>query len=72
MGLVNAAIILKNPKEDKIKAMEVEALVDSGALHLCIPEKVAIQLNLKELYKKDVTTADGKEHLCSKELHNGK
>ena len=64
MGLVNATIILRNPKEDEIKEMEVEALVDSGALHLCIPEKVAIQLNLKELYKRDVTTADGKEHLC--------
>lgn len=64
MGLVNATIILKNPKEDKIREMEVEALVDSGALHLCIPEKVAIQLNLEELYKREVTTADGKEHLC--------
>lgn len=28
MGLVNATIILKNPKEDKIKEMGVEALVD--------------------------------------------
>ena len=64
MGLVNATIILKNPKESEIREMEVEALVDSGALHLCIPEKVAIQLNLKELYKREVTTADGKEHLC--------
>ncbi|MBI4721418.1 MAG: clan AA aspartic protease [Candidatus Stahlbacteria bacterium] len=64
MGLVKATIILRNPKEDEIKEMEVEALVDSGALHLCIPEKVAIQLNLKELYKRDVTTADGKEYLC--------
>ena len=59
------SVIKLKEREDKIKAMEVEALVDSGALHLCIPEKVAIQLNLKELYKKDVTTADGKEHLCS-------
>jgi len=64
MGLVNARIILNNPKEGEMKNMEVDALVDSGALHLCIPERVAIQLNLKELYKREVTTADGKEHLC--------
>lgn len=38
--------------------------LNSGALHLCIPEKIALQLNLKELYKRKVTTADGKEHLC--------
>ncbi len=65
MGLVNAKIILRNPKEKVLKEMEVNALVDTGALHLCIPEKIAIQLNLKELYKREVITADGKEHLCS-------
>lgn len=64
MGLVNTRIILNNPKESEMKYMEVDALVDSGALHLCIPERIAIQLNLKELYKREVTTADGKEHLC--------
>ncbi len=65
MGLVHATIILRNPKEDGFKGMEVNSLVDSGSLHLCIPERVAIQLDLKELYKREVTTADGKEHLCS-------
>ena len=64
MGLINANIILKNPKEDKFKEIEVSALVDSGSLHLCIPERIAIQLDLKELYKREVTTADGKKHLC--------
>ncbi|MCK4312078.1 MAG: clan AA aspartic protease [Candidatus Cloacimonetes bacterium] len=65
MGLITAKIILKNPKETELNEMEVDTLVDSGALHLCIPEKIAIQLNLKELYKREVVTADGKEHLCS-------
>ncbi|HEO65874.1 MAG TPA: clan AA aspartic protease [Spirochaetes bacterium] len=64
MGLVKAKITLRNPKQDELREMEVEALVDTGALHLCIPEHIANQLNLKELYKRDVTTADGKEHLC--------
>ncbi|MGR3178603.1 MAG: clan AA aspartic protease [Candidatus Anammoxibacter sp.] len=65
MGIVRAGIILKNPKQDKLKEIEVDALVDTGALHLCIPERVALQLGLVELYKREVTTADGKEHLCS-------
>lgn len=64
MGLIYATIILRNPKEDAFKEMTLNALVDSGSLHLCIPERVAIQLDLKELYKREVTTADGKEHLC--------
>jgi len=64
MGLISATIVLRNPKEEEFKEMELDVLVDKGALHLCIPEKIAIQLNLKELYKRDVTTADGREHLC--------
>jgi len=33
-------------------------------LHLCIPEHIAIQLELEELYKREVTKADGDRHLC--------
>ena len=44
MGLVHAKLILKNPRNTKIKPVEVEALVDSGALHLRIPEHLRIQL----------------------------
>ena len=65
MGLIKTKIILKNPKETELNEMEVDTLVDSGALHLCIPEKIAIQLNLRELYKRELVTANGKEHLCS-------
>ncbi|MEZ5582791.1 MAG: clan AA aspartic protease [Candidatus Competibacteraceae bacterium] len=43
---------------------EGQGSADTGALHLCIPEHVAIQLELEELYKGEVTTADGKKHLC--------
>ncbi len=65
MGLIKTKIILKNPKKEELEEMEVDTLVHSGALHLYIPEKIAIQLNLDELYKREVVTADGKEHLCS-------
>lgn len=63
MGLITARIELSNPRNSGIKPMTVKSLVDTGSLHLCIPEHVAIQLELEELYKREVTTADGKKHL---------
>ena len=63
MGLVTAEIILKNPREKDLKALKVKALADSGAVHLCIPEHVRIQLKLEELDKKEVTLADGEKKL---------
>ncbi|MBI3815086.1 MAG: clan AA aspartic protease [Nitrospinae bacterium] len=59
MGLVNAKIILKNPRVKKLKPLEVDVLVDSGATHLCIPEHIQIQLKLEEIDKKEVILADG-------------
>ena len=59
MGLVHAKIILKNPRDAKIKPVEIEALVDSGALHLCIPKHLQIQLKLEANDQKEVILADG-------------
>src|SRR3989338_6322463 len=63
MGLVTAKISLKNPREKKLKILEENALVDSGAVHLCIPEHIKIQLKLEEIDKKEVTLADGSRKL---------
>ncbi len=63
MGLIGAEIELSNPRDHEIKPIQVKSLVDTGSLHLCIPEHVAIQLKLEELYKREVTTADGRKHL---------
>ncbi len=63
MGLVNAKIILRNPRVKKLKPLEVDVLVDSGAVHLCIPEHVQIQLKLEEIDKKEVILADGERKL---------
>lgn len=63
MGLVHAKIILKNPRNSKIKPVEIEALADSGALHLCIPVHLQIQLKLKEIEKKEVALADGSKKM---------
>lgn len=39
------------------------ALVDTGALHLCLPEHLAIQLGLPELEKREVTLSNGHKQL---------
>lgn len=64
MGLIYADLLLANPRKPELKPMQVRALADSGALHLCIPKHIAIQLELDELYSREVTTADGSKHLC--------
>lgn len=64
MGLIYASIELDNPGDNGIKKVQVDnALVDTGAVHLCIPEELQIQLGLKEVYKREIRTADGKSHL---------
>ncbi|MBF8276229.1 MAG: clan aspartic protease, family, partial [Candidatus Brocadiaceae bacterium] len=63
MGLVNTKIKLKNPRKPDLEPVEVDALADTGSVHLCIPEHIRIQLQLEEIDKKDVTLADGSERL---------
>ena len=38
----------------------MRVLADSGAVHLCIPEHIAIQLQLRELEQREVILADGR------------
>jgi clan AA aspartic protease len=64
MGLIHAKIALRNPRDAGLRPVETDALVDTGALHLCLPEHVALQLKLEELYQREVTTADGSRRLC--------
>ncbi len=59
MGLFNGHLILKNPRLPELEGMEVNALVDTGAVHLCIPEHVRIQLRLEPIEDEEVTLADG-------------
>ncbi len=59
MGLVYADIDLKNPRDPELKGISVSALVDTGAITLCIPKHVAVQLALEAIEQRAVTTADG-------------
>jgi len=59
MGLVSGSVLLRNPRLPELGAVEVDALADTGALHLCIPEQVRARLQLEAIAEKDVTLADG-------------
>lgn len=59
MGLVNAKILLKNPRQPEVAAVEIDALADTGANQLCIPERIRAQLRLAEIGRKEVVLADG-------------
>lgn len=56
-------LTLSNPVRRDLHSLEVRALADTGAVHLCIPEHVAIQLGLEEQEQREVTLADGSKRL---------
>jgi clan AA aspartic protease len=63
MGLTRSPLRLANARRPELAPIEVPALADTGSLHLCIPEHVAIQLQLDELEKREITLADGSKQL---------
>jgi clan AA aspartic protease len=63
MGIIRAEIELANPTRADLKPLSVDALVDTGAMTICIPEHVAVQLALKQIETREVTTADEKSHV---------
>ena len=48
MGITHPTITLGNPVKRDLAPLEVNALADAEALHLCIPQHMAIQLDLQE------------------------
>ena len=60
MGHVFADIALSNPRREELAPVAVKALADTGALMLCIPERVAVQLQLEAASTREVTVADGR------------
>jgi clan AA aspartic protease len=59
MGLVNAKVLLSNPRQPELNAVESEALADTGAIHLCIPEHVQHQLMLEPIEHREIILVDG-------------
>jgi len=62
MGIVNTKVILTNPRDAQIIPLEVEALADTGSVHLVIPQHVQYQLGLEVLEHREVMLADGTIH----------
>ncbi len=60
MGLIYADISLENPRDTGLKPLAIKALVDTEAITLCIPEHVAVQLQLQEVEQREVSTVDGR------------
>lgn len=63
MGLIFAEIQLTNLLDTSLQPFTAKALVDTGVLHLCIPEHIANQLKLKSLEEREVSLADGSKKL---------
>jgi clan AA aspartic protease len=59
MGVIYSTIRLANPYYPDQDEITAEALVDTGATHLYIPEHIALQLKLNMLKEREVVTADG-------------
>ncbi|MBN2209163.1 MAG: clan AA aspartic protease [Candidatus Coatesbacteria bacterium] len=77
MGLVYAKLKLLNAgdvvlfkrgmlEKDKIRQVEVEALVDSGATDLVVPEHIAAQLVLDLIDSREVELSDGASRTVKK------
>ncbi len=64
MGQITAKINLSNPRDNSLQPIEVEALVDTGAVTLCIPQHIVIQLSLEVLEQREVVTANGQRQKC--------
>jgi clan AA aspartic protease len=61
MGHIFADLELSNARKPNLAPINVKALADTGALMLCIPEHVALQLELDEESLREVSFADGRK-----------
>ena len=58
MGIVTSTILLRNARVPSLE-LHIDAVADTGSLHLCIPQHVCERLQLEALNDKEVMFADG-------------
>ncbi len=63
MGIIRTTLELSHAGRSDLASISVTALVDTGAQHLCIPNHVALQLQLSALEQREVTLASGQTML---------
>ena len=65
MGITYATIEIRNPVRPDLSPVTATALADSGVLHLCIPQHIALQLGLGTQEEQEITLAEGSKKLVS-------
>ena len=61
MGVFRQRLRLSNPHEPDLEEIDANALVDTGAQELCVPDHIAKQLRLKHAGQRVVEYADGRQ-----------
>ena len=59
MDVANATVELRNPRRTDLAPVSIEALADTGSVHLCITPAIRDALDLEAIEEKPVTLADG-------------
>ena len=59
VGIANATVELLNPRKTDLGPIRVEALADTGAVHLCITPAIRDALELEAIEERLVILADG-------------
>ncbi len=59
MGITFTKAKISNPRQSRRRAIEVEFLIDTGAIYSVIPVATARELALKKLDREEFTLADG-------------
>ena len=62
-GFTSEKIQLRNSRMPELEAVEIEAVADTGAVHMCITEHIRIQLQIVEQDAREVILADGNRKL---------
>lgn len=57
--MIHADIELANASRPDLRPFSARALVDTGTVHLCIPQHVALQLGLVAIDERQVVVSDG-------------
>jgi clan AA aspartic protease len=59
MGIVYQQIRIYNAARPDLEEIDAKAIVDTGAIDLCIPRHIVNQLKLETVEQREVTYADG-------------
>jgi predicted aspartyl protease len=59
MGITFTKAKIRNPRQPRRRAIEVEFLIDTGAIYSVVPSSTARKLGLAKLDREEFTLADG-------------